>query len=237
MKTIERNFTKNPHTARFLQTFHTAVTSAGVDHRATEKVTAADEDLLASIPVDVPVRDTRTPRQAELMANLVDQITVLDTETGRKAAEYTIGMTENGLWTPGREGNASAWISRMIAKISELKTAAVPARPTTTTKVEIPAGRYAVETDEIRCYMVDYGKAGTRWEGFLFLNRISSDDRFPIKNPAAKAEILAAIRADVAASELLAALTLRQCIRCGRTLSDTKNPHFHRGFGPDCGEM
>jgi hypothetical protein len=101
--------------------------------------------------------------------------------------------------------------------------------------VVIPAGTYAVTTDEVRCYTIDYGKAGTRWEGFLFLNRVSSDDRFPVKNPAAKAEILAAIGADIEGAAVLAALTLRRCRRCGRQLSDTKNPYFGQGLGPDCG--
>ena len=100
---------------------------------------------------------------------------------------------------------------------------------------EIPAGRYAVETDEVRCCVIDYGKPGTRWDGFLFLSRISSDDRYPIRNAAEKARILAAISADVDASAILAGLTLRQCRRCGRTLSDTKNPYFEVALGPECG--
>ncbi|HEU4752162.1 MAG TPA: hypothetical protein VFU47_03560, partial [Armatimonadota bacterium] len=174
------------------------------------------------------------PAQAELMDKLVRQITELDGEAGRKAAEYTAGMTERGLWTPGREGNASAWISRMIAKERELAQAARATAPATETP-EIPAGRYAIEDGEIKCYSVEIGKEGTRWEGFVFLNRISSDDRFPIKNRAEKARILAAIAADVDGAAVLAALTLRQCRRCGRTLSDTKNPYFSAGLGPDCG--
>jgi hypothetical protein len=102
--------------------------------------------------------------------------------------------------------------------------------------VAIPAGTYAITTDEVRCYTIDYGKAGTRWAGFVFLNRVSSDDRFPVKNPAAKAEILAAIGADVEAAAILAALTLRRCRRCNRELSDTKNPYFSMGLGPKCGD-
>jgi hypothetical protein len=228
-----------------LKTFHTGVGTNGRDYRAEmamdenapEYALAAAEangeeemDLLDTIP---DVVDSRTPGQVRFMDDLVARIAALDPATGRTAREYTDGMTERGLWTPGREGNASAWIDRMIGKEKALRAAA-PA-PTTAPEVEIPAGRYAVETDEVRCYTVDYGKAGTRWEGFLFLNRISSDDRFPVKNPAAKAQILAAIRADVDAAAVLAALTLRQCRRCGRTLSDTKNPYFSAGLGPDCG--
>lgn len=246
MRTIERNYRKNPHTASFLQVFHTATGSNGRNYRKEMNVdddaaalaleAAEDDDLLDLVPAD-KVQDDRTPGQVRFMDSLIRQITELDPATGQAAREWTDKATAHGgYWTPQRGGTASAWIDKMLAKLDELKKAAPVAPVAPAGEVEIPAGRYAVETDEIRCYTVDYGKAGTRWEGFLFLNRISSDDRFPVKNPAAKAEILAAIRKDVAASELLAALTLRQCIRCGRTLSDTKNPHFHRGLGPDCGE-
>lgn len=225
-----------------LRTFHT-----GRDYRAAiieadpengpEIVLAAEEsgDLLDMVPAD-HVADLRSPAQAELMEKLVRQITELDGEAGRKAAEYTAGMTERGLWTPGREGNASAWISRMINKERELVQAARAAAPTSPAPAaEVPAGRYAITDDEIKCYAVEIGKEGTRWEGFTFLSRISSDDRFPIKNRAEKARILAAIAADVDGAAVLAALTLRQCRRCGRTLSDTKNPYFSAGLGPDCG--
>lgn len=242
MRTIERNYRKNPHTARFLQTFHSAIGSTGRNYREEMNVDdtealaleAAEDDDLLNLVSDAPA-DMRTPGQVKFMDDLVARIAALDPATGETARAYTEGMTERGLWTSGRNGNASRWIDNMITKERALK-AATPA-PTTTAApaVEIPAGRYAVETDEIRCYTVDYGKAGTRWEGFLFLNRISSDDRFPVKNPAAKEAILAAIRADVTASAILAGLTLRQCRRCGRELSDTKNPYFSVALGPDCG--
>jgi hypothetical protein len=89
---------------------------------------------------------------------------------------------------------------------------------------------------EVKCYSISYGREGTRWEGFLFLARISSDDEFPIKNRTEKARILAAIAADVEGAAILAGLTLRQCRRCGRTLSDTKNPYFSVALGPECGQ-
>lgn len=195
---------------------------------------AEDTDLLDLVPQD-RVADLRSTGQTELMAKLVNEIAELDGEAGHQARTYTDGMTERGLWTPGREGNASAWISRMIAKVRELKASATR-EPEAPSDSEIPAGRYAVTTDEVRCYSIDYGKPGTRWDGFLFLSRISSDDLYAIKNPAEKARILAAISADVEASAILAGLTLRQCRRCGRTLSDTKNPFFSVALGPECGQ-
>lgn len=243
MPTIERNYRKNPHTASFLQTFHTAMSSTGRNYREELNVdenlaelelartqAAQEDDLLALVP-ETDAIDNRTAGQVKFMGDLIERLAKLDREIGRQAREYTDGMTERGRWTAGRGGNASTWIDKMLAKERELSGNA-PAAPVT---VQIPAGTYAITTDEVRCYTIDYGKEGTRWAGFLFLNRVSSDDRFPVKNPAAKAEILAAIGADVEAAEILAALTLRRCRRCNRQLSDTKNPYFGVGLGPECG--
>lgn len=202
---------------------------------AAREMAQEGSDLLDMVPDSEP--DLRTEGQARYMEDLITNLTELDRELGRQAREYTERMTTEGRWTPGREGNASAWITRLIAKLDQLRAAA---RPTSggpaAPSVEIPAGRYAVETDEIRCYEIRYGREGTRWEGFLFLDRISSDDRFPIKNRAEKARILEVIAADVEGSAILAGLTLRQCRRCGRTLSDTKNPYFSVALGPECGQ-
>jgi hypothetical protein len=209
--------------------------SAYADDNAAERELAAremGEDLLDLVPDRAA--DLRSQGQASYMTDLITNLTELDADAGRQAAEYTERMTEAGKWTPGREGNASAWITRMIAKLDQLRAAARPVSPAPTT-TEVPEGRYAIETDEIRCYEVSLGREGTRWAGFTFLARISSDDRFPIKNPAEKARILTAIAADVDASAILAGITLRQCRRCGRTLSDTKNPFFKVALGPDCG--
>jgi hypothetical protein len=251
MKTIARNFRKNPHTATFLQTFHSAIGTNGRNYReelnvdenqAEIDLAAAEGDLLDQV-ADLDVVDYRTAGQTQFMEDLVARLARLDAATGKAARDYTDGMTEHGKWTAGREGNASKWIDKMIAKERALKAAAPVAQPTTTPAVEIPAGRYGVQDGEVKCYTVDYGKDGTKWAGFLFLNRISSDDRFPIRNAAEKARILDAIRADVEAASLLAALTLRICRGtmkngqpCGRTLSDTKNPYFAQGYGPECGK-
>lgn len=251
-QTRERNYRKNPHTATFLQTFHSGISSTGRNYREEMNVVTETEALameanqdadLLDLVEDKDVVDLRTPGQVHFMEGLIGRLTTLDPATGEAARAYTKGMTEHGKWTPGRDGNASEWINRMLGKEAELKANRPAAAPRPTETPEVPAGRYAVETDEIRCYTVEYGKAGTKWDGFLFLNRISSDDRFPIRNAGEKARILAAIRADVEASELLAALTLRICRGtmkngqpCRRTLSDTKNPYFHLGLGPECGK-
>ena len=196
---------------------------------------AAETDLLDLVPSD-HVTDLRSSAQAEYMESLITNLVELDGEAGRQAREYTDGMTQRGLWTPGREGNASAWITRLIAKLDQLR-AVTPVRPISPAPTsDIPAGRYAIVDGEVKCYQISYGREGSRWEGFLFLERISSDDRFPIRNKIEKARILEGIAADVDGAAMLAARTLRQCRRCGQMLSDTKNPYFEQGYGPDCGK-
>lgn len=190
------------------------------------------EDLLDSVPDQDP--DLRSEGQIRYMDSLITDLAELDAELGRQAREYTYGMTQRGLWTPGREGNASAWIDRLISKLKEVRAARGPVPPVTLP--EVPDGRYAVEFEgEIRCYHLETGKDGTRWAGFRFLNRRSSDDLFPIKNASVKAQILALIAANLEAAEVLYARTVRECRRCHRGLTDTKNPYFEAGFGPECG--
>lgn len=252
MKTIARNYRRNPHTAAFLQTFHTAIGSESgrnyreelnVDENQAEiDLAAAEGDLLDEVE-ELEAVDYRTTGQIDFMEDLIARLARLDASTGAAARKYTDEMTIHGAWTAGRSGKASIWIDNMLTKERALKAAAPVARPTTAPKVEIPAGRYGVQDGEVKCYTVEYGKTGTKWAGFTFLNRISSDDRFPIKNPAEKARILGLISADVEAASLLAALTLRICRGtmkngqpCGRTLSDTKNPYFAQGYGPECGK-
>lgn len=68
-------------------------------------------------------RDMRSVRQIEFIDNLISWITEHNPETGRIAREWTDGMTERGLWTPGRGGNASNWITKLRAKLDEVKAA------------------------------------------------------------------------------------------------------------------
>ena len=232
MRTIERNFKKHPHTARFLRTFHDA---NGANYGRADET----EDLLDEVPVEAPKTDRRSPAQAALMNKLIGEITELDAGLGAEARAWTDGMTGAGEWTYGRDPRTgiSRWIDALIAKNKELHAAAPVAAPTA--PVEIPASIYGINHEgEVKCYALDYGKEGTRWAGFTFLNRVSSDNRFPIRNAGEKARILAAIlEMGLEASEILAGVTLRRCRRCGRGLSDTKNPYFDVALGPDCGAM
>jgi hypothetical protein len=225
-QTRERNYVKHPHTARFLQTFHAATYGLASD------IEPAQNDLLDLVPVDA-VADLRSPAQAELMERLVRQITELDGEAGAKARAFQDGITERGTWTPGRTGNASEWISRMIAKVSELKAAAKVAAPPVTPAAEVADGRYAVEEDgALKFFHVRNGKANTRWAGFVFVDIQASDDTYPLKDRARKARVLASIAADLEAASRRYGQELGVCGRCGRTLTDEESRAY--GIGPVC---
>lgn len=240
MTTIERNYRTRPHTARFLQTFHTDIGSNGRNYRDEAPGTRESrclecegfhpggascaptgEDLLDSIPTE-HVADLRSPAQRDLMERLVREITAMDAETGSKARAYTDGMTEHGKWTPGYEGTASAWITRMISKANGMKAAApAPA-------VTVADGRYAVEEGgTLRFFKV---KNGGR-PGFVFLDVQASDDWHAVRSVPRIRAIVALIAQDPKAAMIRYGVELGECGKCGRTLT---SEYRKLGLGPIC---
>jgi cell pole-organizing protein PopZ len=233
MSTQERNYRKNPHTARWLMAFHAAAAGLPADldgendyMTPAERGLAEEIDLLNEIPVDANL-DRRSPRQAELMTSLVAQITELDAELGARTGEWIAKATAAGHWTPGREGNASAWITKMIDKVRELKAAA-KATPSTPA-AEVANGRYAVEEDGVlKFFKVTNGKRA----GFVFLDVQASDEWHAIRNVARIRKIVALIAEDAHAAMIRYGHELGECGRCGRTLTDEASRAA--GIGPIC---
>jgi hypothetical protein len=237
-QTIERNYRTHAHTARFLQVFHSGIGTNGVNYRegivtetqALELEANQDADLLDEVE-ELEVVDLRTPGQRRFMDDLVARLTALDPATGEAAREYTERGTREGAWTPGREGNASRWINRMISKEAELKAQGRKAPQPTAT--EVPDGRYAVEEDgTLKFFHIRNGKANTRWAGFVFVDIQASDDLYPLKDRARKARVLAAIAADLETASRRYGQELGVCGRCGRTLTDEESRAY--GIGPVC---
>lgn len=240
MRTIERNYRKNPHTASFLQTFHTATSSstgrnyraemiqAEADLRDDSKAlaleAAQDDDLLNLVPETAPVFDNRTPGQIKFMADLVERLAKLDREIGEQARTYTDGMTEHGKWTAGRTGNASSWIDRMLSKERELSAKVKTAAPVT-----VADGRYAVEEDGVlRFFKVKNGNRA----GFVFLDVQASDEWHSIRNLGRIRAVLALIATDPKAAMIRYGQELGECGHCGRTLTDAASRAA--GIGPIC---
>lgn len=237
IQTRERNYRKNPHTASFLQTFHTAIGSTGRNYREELRVdenlaelelaqaqAAQEADLLALVP-EVDVIDNRTAGQVKFMEDLVARLAKLDSETGAQAREFTDKVTAKGGWTSGRGGNASEWIDRMLAKEKAL-TAKVKAAP-----VAVADGRYAVEEDGVlRFFKV---KNGNR-PGFVFLDIQASDEWHSVRNVARIRAILALIAVDAKAAMIRYGQELGECGHCGRLLTDATSRAL--GVGPICRE-
>jgi hypothetical protein len=232
MRTIEQNFKKHPHTARFLLAFHSAGgTNLGGGVLASD--VEPETDLLDLVDAEAAV-DVRTPGQRDLMARLVAQIAELDAELAAKTEKYIAEKSAAGAWvSPGRDGDVSAWIDKMIAKVRELKATAVKPGPSTGQAIGVANGRYAVEHQGVlKFFHIRNGKADTRWAGFVFVDVQASDEIYPIKNRATKAEVLALIAADPETAMNRYGQELGVCGDCGRTLTDETSRSI--GRGPIC---
>lgn len=95
-----------------------------------------NEDLLDLVPDTEEPKVAPSPKQRALIEKLTDELRGLDADLAKAASEYTARMDAHNLWTPGREGNISRWIDRLISKVSELRKA----QP-----VEIEDGMYILD--------------------------------------------------------------------------------------------
>lgn len=222
-QTIERNYRKNPHTARFLQTFHSGIGTNGRNYREEMDVTATTDtdDLLNLVPAAAPSY-TPSTAQVALIAKLILEVHALDAELGSQAGTYTAAMDREGAWT--RE-NTSRWIGNLIKKSRELSAAARKTGPV----AEVADGRYAVEEDgTLKFFKV---KNGNR-PGFVFLDIQASDEWHAIRDLGRIRRIVALIAQDANAAMIRYGHELGECGRCGRTLTDEASRAA--GIGPIC---
>lgn len=110
-------------------------------------------------------------------------------------------------------------------------TPAEPA-PAPAPKAEVPAGRYAIDTETgIKFYVVDRPTQG-KWKGYTFVKAQASDDLYPVRNRQQRENILAAIAVDPKAASVLYGRELGVCGVCNRTLTDQTSRE--NGIGPIC---
>ena len=241
MTTIARNYRKHPHTATFLQTFHSGVGSvaardnakrvlaealaAGVDGRDDNRAEidlaarqAGEEDLLNL----VPLTDYRpTQAQVAYMYDMIREIEAADAVLGQQAKDYTVKMI--GHWTPE---NLRRWIGNLAAKRAELRKAPKFAPPAPA--VQVADGRYAVEEDgALKFFKVKNGNRA----GFVFLDVQASDDWHSVRNLTRIRSIIASIAQDPKAAMIRYGVELGECGRCGRTLT---SEYRKLGIGPVC---
>ena len=103
---------------------------------------------------------------------------------------------------------------------------------------EVPAGRYAVETEdgatnELAFYKVDRPTEG-RWAGYVFVKLMISDGEQRLSRAASQAVLakIAAVGPEAASARY--GHEIGECGVCGRTL--TNDESRARGIGPVCVE-
>jgi hypothetical protein len=113
----------------------------------------------------------------------------------------------------------------------------VLAPPSTTERLpDVPAGRYAVETNgdgHLAFYRVDRPSEG-RWAGYVFVKVQASDELHNIRGFAQRDTILRKIAVDPAGAARRYGLEIGSCGICGRTLTDETSRAY--GLGPVCRE-
>lgn len=225
MRTIERNYRKNPHTARFLMAFHAGTDGLPSDIEGDGGAT----DLLDLVPDAAPAY-APSPKQVAFIDDMIREIEAIFPEAGKDAKDYTVKMI--GHWT--RE-NLSRWIDRLKTKRAEARAAAKWPASLTISQAPAPAapevadGRYAVEENGVlKFFRVKNGRRA----GMVFLDIQASDDWHSIRDMARLRAVLALIAIDARAAMVRYGHELGECGRCGRTLTDEASRAA--GIGPIC---
>jgi len=102
--------------------------------------------------------------------------------------------------------------------------------------LDVPASQYCLERDgELKFYRVRIGKAGTRWDGFRFVDLLIGHpgdwQKRPLKGIERKA-VLEAIAANPQEAAVRFSKEFTICAVCGSPLSDQES--LERGLGPIC---
>jgi len=222
----ERNYTKKPHTARWLMTFHTA--------GGTNLGTPAKEDTVTDPFANVqaapaaPV-DRRSPAQAALMEKLATEIEGLDAELGAKTRTYIEDKTAAGAWaSAARGGDASAWIDKMISKVKELRASQRQAAPAVAEELE--DGMYLLDGDVIKVVHAIHG-SGRQYGKKLVAPEAPGENGSWERIPGVVNRLTAAHKLDLAKAMELGAI-YGCCVRCGRGL--TKESSIRQQMGDKC---
>jgi hypothetical protein len=241
----DQNFKKNPHTAHFLQVFH----SANGANYAPEMRSDAEEEREAlnfvSGKAARPVAGTEvqikgwTVRVGDGFISEAQAKWIIDIATTRV---LPAGATAESVKVRLEQGFAKFAGSQFITNYKNLAKlpsatpsaammeAIAPGAESIQT-TEVRNGRYALRTGGVvKFYQVSNGKG--KWAGRTFVDAQASDDRYPVRNPSEVTRILAEIAANPLAAEQLYGRELGRCSRCGRTLTDETSRAY--GIGPDC---
>lgn len=259
MRTIERNYRKNPHTASFLQTFHTGIGSNGRNYREELNVDEANariREVMENGTAFQPAWMTNEARQddADALAQeaaqdddllaLVPEVDVIDNRTAGQVKfmedlvarlaklDREIGAQAR-TYTDGMTEHGK-WTAGRGGNASAWIDRMLAKERELTAKVQaapvaVADGRYAVEEDGVLRFFKV--KNGNR-PGFVFLDIQASDEWHSVRNVARIRSILALIAVDAEEASLRYGRELGICGDCGRTLTDETSRA--RGRGPVC---
>lgn len=104
----------------------------------------------------------------------------------------------------------------------------------TPTRFTAPAGFYAIVwpgNGKTYFYRVQVGKPGTKWAGYRFITRQSSDE-FVRLSPEGQAAAWPLILADIDGARRLYGQEIGRCGCCHKTLTDETSRAY--GIGPEC---
>jgi len=254
MRTIERNYRKNPHTASFLQTFHTGISSTGRNYReemnvddAAARIREVMENGTAFTPAwmadDAEARELEAAQDDDLL-DLVPDTEVTDTRTPGQV-KFMNDLIERLTKLDAETGRQAreftdlvtgkgGWTSGRGGNASEWIDRMLNKERELSAKIKsvpvaVADGRYAVEEDgTLRFFKVKNGHK----PGFVFLDIQASDEWHSIRNLARIRAVLALIAADPKAAMVRYGQELGVCGHCGRTLTDEASRAA--GIGPVC---
>lgn len=152
---------------------------------------------------------------------------------GQDATEDTGAAVNDMLAAGGYDALTKTGASKLIdwLKTNEAKVQ----RPAAGTYPDVPAGRYAVATEdgainELAFYKVDCPTEG-RWAGFTFVKHIVGSDELSVRREA-KLTVLNKIAADIEGAAARYGHEIGRCGFCDRQL--TNDVSRERGIGPEC---
>lgn len=183
-------------------------------------------DLLDEIPVEAPGADLPSPNQMGLITKLMTELRTMDEPAWQLGLDYMVRM--RGHWTLGRDGNASRWIDRLIAKLRELRTAA--RRPAPGAK-ELADGTYILDGDIYKVRHAVHG-SGRQYASLLVPPAAEGEDATWEYKGQAPLRLLTAEHLLTPELAKKYGALYGVCVRCGRVL--THEDSIDRMMGSTC---
>jgi hypothetical protein len=158
------------------------------------------------------------------------------TATGTEAIAAAMSIDA---WLIGRsQREVSATIDRLKAEgfTGRAKATAAPSQEGIPSAEIVPAGRYAIETEDgatngLAFYKVDRPEEG-KWAGRVFVKLMVSDEEQRMSWAATKSILAKIAEVGAAAASARYGHEIGECGVCGRTL--TNDESRERGIGPVC---